>query len=226
MGSCDALVAVVGKGWATITDETGKKRLDDPLDFVRLEVSTALKRKIRVIPVLVRGARMPRADDLPDELKSFIRRNALELSHVRYQADVDKLITTLEKLSSRAETEETLSAEIPAQIAERESHDVIAPARSNSREAAPTEPPDQITAFLASPRAELLKGRDVFDDDFYSKPESTKKNPVCESGSGDRVVRGGSWFNDAGYCRSAFRYRSHPSFRDYDLGFRPSRPLP
>ena len=68
--------------------------------------------------------------------------------------------------------------------------------------------------------------RDVFDAGFYSKPESTRKNPVCESGSEYRVVRGGSWFYFAGYCRSAYRGRDHPSFRDGGLGFRPSRSSP
>ena len=55
VGSCDALIAVIGKRWLTSSDQKGKRRLDNPEDFVRLEVATALKRNIRVIPVLVDG---------------------------------------------------------------------------------------------------------------------------------------------------------------------------
>jgi|SRR5271165_850293 len=66
MGSCDVLISVVGKHWLTATDEYGKRRLDKTDDFVRLEIATALKRGIRVIPVLVDGASMPRCGDLPE----------------------------------------------------------------------------------------------------------------------------------------------------------------
>ena len=60
MGSCDVLISVVGKHWLTATDADGKRRLDNPEDFVRLEVATALRRDIRMISVLVDGALMPR----------------------------------------------------------------------------------------------------------------------------------------------------------------------
>lgn len=62
---CSALVAVIGERWLTITDEYGRRRLDNPEDFVRLEIEAALTRGVRVIPVLVNGAGMPRSTDLP-----------------------------------------------------------------------------------------------------------------------------------------------------------------
>src|SRR5260370_42709949 len=68
VGSCDVLIAVIGKRWLISADEEGKRRLDKPDDFVRLEIATALKRNIRVIPVMVDGAIMPRLSDLPDDL--------------------------------------------------------------------------------------------------------------------------------------------------------------
>jgi len=68
VGSCDVLLAVIGGRWLTIADEHGRRRLDDPHDFVRLEIETALTRNVRVIPILIDGARMPRADELPDGL--------------------------------------------------------------------------------------------------------------------------------------------------------------
>jgi hypothetical protein len=64
VGSCDVLLALIGDRWLTITDERGRARLDDPDDFVRLEIEAALTRNVRVIPILVEGARMPRADHL------------------------------------------------------------------------------------------------------------------------------------------------------------------
>ena len=63
---------------------------------------------------------------------------------------------------------------------------------------------------------------DVFDRRFYETPEARQKNPVCTSGSEDRVIRGGSWFNPAGIYRSGLP----PSLRYYGVvGFRPARPL-
>lgn len=94
--SCDVAVVLIGPNWLKITDASGRRRLDDPDDYVRLEVSIALKRDIRVIPVLVGGAEMPRADELPDDLKSLPRRHALKVDHVSFDADVKNLINHLE----------------------------------------------------------------------------------------------------------------------------------
>jgi formylglycine-generating enzyme required for sulfatase activity len=98
VGSCDALIVLIGRQWLTVTDATGRRRLDNPQDFVRLEVATALERNIRVIPVLVGGATVPHSTDLPDALRRLARRNALEISDTRFHHDVDRLIETLEKV--------------------------------------------------------------------------------------------------------------------------------
>ena len=66
VGSCDVLLALIGTQWSTVTDAEGRRRLDDPHDFVRIEVATALRRPdVRVIPVLVDAATMPSAEELP-----------------------------------------------------------------------------------------------------------------------------------------------------------------
>jgi len=94
--SCDVLLVLIGDHWLTITDDGGQRRLDDPNDFVRLEIEAALNRKIRVIPVLIGGARMPRANDLPASLSKLARRQALELSPNRFRSDTGRLLEVLD----------------------------------------------------------------------------------------------------------------------------------
>ncbi len=95
VSSCDVMIAVIGRRWIS-SHEGSKRRIDNPDDFVRIEIAAALKRNIRVIPVLVDGAMMPQARDLPDELKSLARRNALELSHKRFTTDLARLTAAIE----------------------------------------------------------------------------------------------------------------------------------
>ena len=90
-------VVLIGKHWLEIADATGQRRLDHPDDWVRLEIATLLERKIRVIPVLVGGAAVPKSPQLPECLAPLARRNAYEISDNRFHADVDKLIQVLEK---------------------------------------------------------------------------------------------------------------------------------
>ena len=95
VASCGVLLAVIGKSWTTAKDESGTRRLDDVMDFVRLETASALKRDIPVVPVLVQGASMPRISDLPEDLKELTYRNAVELTHARWDSDVELLIKAL-----------------------------------------------------------------------------------------------------------------------------------
>lgn len=93
--SCGVMLAMIGPAWLEARTEAGERRLDDPNDFVRIETGSALKRDIPVIPVLVRGARMPRADQLPDDLKDLAYRNYVELTHVRWKSDIRVLVRAL-----------------------------------------------------------------------------------------------------------------------------------
>ena len=95
VGACETAVVLIGKAWLGIADATGRRRLDDPEDFVRLEVAAALLRGVRVVPVLVGGASMPRAEQLPAVLAPLSRRNAVELSDSRFHRDVDRLVQAL-----------------------------------------------------------------------------------------------------------------------------------
>ena len=104
VGACDVLLAVIGRDWLSCCDKQGRRRLDDPNDFIRAEISAALKRDVRVVPVLVEGAQMPPTDELPEELKRLTRRQAVELRDSRWDADVEALIANLEKLSAQPGT--------------------------------------------------------------------------------------------------------------------------
>src|SRR5262249_40067059 len=98
VGSCDVLIAVIGPEWLTVADKSGRRRIEHPEDVVRLEVATALERKIRVVPLLVRRATMPGTLDLPTSLAPLARRNALEVSDTHFRRDVDRLVDVLERL--------------------------------------------------------------------------------------------------------------------------------
>jgi len=107
----DVQIVVIGPNWVNATDTSGNLRLDNPEDFVRTEIATALKMKIRVIPVLVESAEMPHSTDLPDDLKSLSRRNALEISHSRFGTDVQRLIHYVERALKQAEIGRNQQAE-------------------------------------------------------------------------------------------------------------------
>jgi hypothetical protein len=101
ISQCQALLAVIGPHWLNAKDKAGARRLDAEKDYVRIELASALKRAIPVIPILVDGATMPREDTLSDDLKPLARRHALELRHTRFNADADAIMRALEKVLPR-----------------------------------------------------------------------------------------------------------------------------
>jgi hypothetical protein len=111
VGSCDAMIVVIGKEWLTARNAAGQRRLSDPNDFVALEVSSILKRKALVIPVLVGGAQMPKADELPGNLKGLARRNALTISDQEFTRAAGDLIAALEKSTNLGNSTTKLASE-------------------------------------------------------------------------------------------------------------------
>lgn len=103
LDGCDVVLAVIGKHWLSVTDSQGRRRLDDPDDYVRLELEAALARGMRLIPVRVQGADMPSSTDLPESLRGIARRQAVELSDHRWRHDVDTLSGRLEQLATEME---------------------------------------------------------------------------------------------------------------------------
>jgi TIR domain len=103
VGACDVVLAVIGKSWLTCLDAGNQPRLQSPRDFVHLELASALKRDIPVIPILVDGAAMPAATDLPGSLEALAWRNAVELRHAQWRVDIQSLVASLRTMLPSAE---------------------------------------------------------------------------------------------------------------------------
>jgi hypothetical protein len=88
---CECLLALIGPDWALAHDDRGRLRLQDPHDFVRLELEAAFEHGTRVVPLLVHDAEMPRVEQLPSSLARFVNLQALELSDGRWPYDVQLL---------------------------------------------------------------------------------------------------------------------------------------
>jgi hypothetical protein len=101
VSQCQVLLAVIGPRWLEAQDKSGNRRLDSNSDYVRIELASALKRDIALIPVLVDGATMPPEERLSDDLKPLARRHALELRHTRFSSDVDAVVAALDAVVPR-----------------------------------------------------------------------------------------------------------------------------
>ena len=120
VAGCGVLLVVMGPEWLNAKDENGVRRLDDPSDFVRLETASALRRDIPVIPVLVRGAGMPHAEQLPKDLKELAYRNCCELTHARWKSDIQLLVDALRRtVGDSGESEKKVAAKQPAASSQR-----------------------------------------------------------------------------------------------------------
>lgn len=101
VGRADCVLAVIGPRWLQAVDAAGRRRIDDPDDFVRREIALGLAHGATVIPVLVHGAALPRAAELPEPLQPLARRQAVELSDPRWDSDLRELIASLAEGTER-----------------------------------------------------------------------------------------------------------------------------
>jgi hypothetical protein len=130
VGSADILLVVIGRGWLGATDLAGGRRLDDPKDFVRLEIGLALRGSPVVIPVLVGGAAMPAEEDLPSDLALLARRNAVTLVDADWRLGLARLIAALRRIVEPVEEPEPAPAAVsvpPAVLATERSDSAPAP---------------------------------------------------------------------------------------------------
>jgi TIR domain len=98
VAASDALLPVIGMHWLTVTDENGRRRIDDPNDILRFEIESALESGVRVIPVQLHGAPMPSPDDLPESLAGLTRRQSIRIDDDDWHYDVQKLVRALESV--------------------------------------------------------------------------------------------------------------------------------
>src|SRR5580700_8343070 len=128
VAECDIVLAVIGKTWLEAHNAAGARRLDDPDDFVRIEIVSALNQGKLVIPVLVGDADMPRPEDLPEALQALARRNAMRLTHERFHADMGGLVKALQQSLEEIEAQR--------QAEERRRHETAARQRTEEEERA------------------------------------------------------------------------------------------
>jgi WD40 repeat protein len=133
VAKCGVLLAVIGPNWLDARDEDGNRRLDNPTDFVRLEIAAALQRDIPVIPILLDGARVPKAAQLPKDLEELALRNGLDVRHASFHYDMDKLVGGLKGQLGQ-------TAAPPASWLPPEDHRKIEEAEARQREGEPPAP--------------------------------------------------------------------------------------
>ena len=97
LNNCNVFLVIIGKDWVDIKNSSGNRRLDDPIDFVRMEIATALKRGIRVIPVLFDNIEMPQKETLPEDIQGLCNRQAIAVDKVSLRSDVERLAAVIRK---------------------------------------------------------------------------------------------------------------------------------
>jgi hypothetical protein len=162
VGTSDVLIAVIGRQWLTVTDAQGRRRLDNPDDYVRMELQAALDRNVRVIPVLVQGVEMPHSDELPDALKTLARRNAVDVSPTRWRYDIGRLTAALERIAETAREQQQRAETVVTKAVDRE----LAEAQHGG-----PEPAEQRAAALEPAKAQ---GRDSRSQPPASKPARSR----------------------------------------------------
>jgi hypothetical protein len=185
LDSCAVFVALIGPQWATLTDEKGRPRLYNPDDWVRSEVQTALDRGVRVIPVLVDGARPLREELLPAELHKLARLNVLELSYGRYQYDADRLVELIQRVLAAApgtgSAHQSPNAPAARDLAAR--HDVRPDGNALSEVPGPAE------ASQALPQV-AGRWRDNFGYWLQIQQDGAAITTITTDASGNRVSQG------------------------------------
>ncbi|MEM9056604.1 MAG: DUF1566 domain-containing protein [Pseudomonadota bacterium] len=112
LARCDVLLAVIGRRWTTVSDAGGTPRLHDADDYVALEIATALKRGVTVIPVLVGGATMPASGDLPPTLAALGQQQALSVRDERFRDDVEHLVDAVRRSQPAVRRRRALSVRL------------------------------------------------------------------------------------------------------------------
>ena len=112
LSGCRVMLLLIGRNWLGIDSHSGSRRIDDKLDFIRVETAFGLAHEIRVIPILINGAQLPTADNLPQDLQALTRKQFLELDFRRFDSDVGRLIATLRRPRETVESGKEVRANV------------------------------------------------------------------------------------------------------------------
>ncbi len=171
VNTCDVMLVLIGSKWLNAIDEMGRRRLDNPQDFVRIEVESALRLGKRVIPLLVNKTEMPRADALPDPLKPLARRNAVRLTQERFKADAQGLIKALEAALAEADA----VREQAATTAKSEEQRRVAERAAEAEEAASAEKEKaRLEAIAGLSPGHIAKAEELANWDFLKGSENSQ----------------------------------------------------
>jgi TIR domain-containing protein len=227
LSACDACIVLIGRRWESIALPDGRRRLEDPTDFVRLEVAAAIRRGITVFPVLVEGAKPPEPASLPEDIRDVSGRQAIELSNERWNYDVGRLILALEQLGSGGEgppPKEThrRSMRRPAMIAGAAILAVVAGIAawfitntgSGGLAACPAAPP-------SLPRSVAFTGFDT------EQTYTVNLMPTCKTGmpGGQNLVWTGTSKNDVDPSWAPERWSFSPAGAGFTWTYRPKAML-
>jgi TIR domain len=130
MQACDVVLVVIGPNWINALDHDGKRRLDDESDTHRQEVVAALQADVRVVPVLVGGAGMPKLSELPEPLRDLAYRNAAVVADRRFASDVQTLQDTLKEFVRSQQAKRAASEDAPTIAKVRGLHRPDRPSRA------------------------------------------------------------------------------------------------
>lgn len=130
VGKCDLFLCLIGKDWTHAADSEGLRRLDDPRDFVRIEIRAALEREdLRILPILLEDALMPTSEELPEEIAPIAFRNALQVSHTNFDYALSRLTELIDRLKA---AKLTPAEPEPARSRERSQGETSASSQSQS----------------------------------------------------------------------------------------------
>lgn len=160
VGSCAVLLVVIGDQWLHLTDEQGRRRLEDPSDFVRIEIEAALKRDIPVVPVLIETAQMPAASELPESIRELTFRNAAEMRAGRdLKHHVERLVSglaeSLEARMSRPAEEDSAPSEEEVPVAPKPREEITRPT-----EGTPAAGPNPLVEPTAAAKGKISRSKE------------------------------------------------------------------
>jgi hypothetical protein len=188
VNNCDVLLAVIGQRWL----ETLQSKSAE-IDFVRLEISAALKNNIRIIPILVENTMMPSTKDLPDELKALTRRNAFLINPVSFNSEMETLVQSLQKffLQKKARLEEEKKEKIDDELRLKKVEKAKNQKLNRGRRLRQVEQPGQNEATELNPaKFKNEKQQKLTAPDFKDKQEVIKnlKRLIAQGGQGNFLI--------------------------------------